>query len=132
MKTKYWKVVADADEWPGVQSKGSDEPLILFSNRTVTGQRSAVRWAEIICDWMNEQMRLGLSTEKRRQCDPMLMRENRKLTEELKALNLENQRIHSRMMKLEMALQSVRSAIGEHHAALAGEEAAKRAGEGPK
>lgn len=108
---KYWKIVFDENAWPTIQSCREDCPLIIFSNRTVLGQRAALRWAEFICDWMNEQMRLGLATEKRCRCDPMLTRENRKLSDEVTALNFENQRIHGEMMKLKRKLWAVERAL---------------------
>lgn len=72
MKTeKHWKVIT-RDGWPAIQSKGQDSPFIVWANNTPFGPKAARRWAEIVCDWMNEQMRLSNTSNKPRNCDAML------------------------------------------------------------
>lgn len=102
-KTQHWSVVMNADNWPTIQMKGQDSPLIIFANDTVLGQRSAVGWANTIAAWMNEQMRLGDTANKPRNCDAMLLAKLRETEAELHKLNLENQDIHSRFMKAKQA-----------------------------
>ncbi len=99
---KHWKVIT-RDDWPTIQMKGQDTPFILFGNDTVLGSRAAHRWAETVCMWMNEQMRLGNAANKPRNCDAMLLKRLREAEAELTKLNLENQDLHSRLMKLKQA-----------------------------
>lgn len=103
MKTEpHWKVIT-RDDWPAIQAKGQDSPLVVFANDTAQGSRAAHRWAELICAWMNEEMRLGIATNKPRNCDAMLLKRLHDAERELTKLNLENQDLHSRLMKFKMA-----------------------------
>lgn len=101
-KQKHWNIV-DRDGWPTIQAKRQDLPFILFANDTALGERAAYKWAEIICDWMNECMRLGLSTERYRNRDVMLRVELRKACAEMDKLKIENQSLHHRLMNLNHA-----------------------------
>lgn len=105
MKIKsHWKVIT-RDDWPAIQAKGQDSPLVVFANDT------AHRWAELICAWMNEQMRLGIATNKPRNCDAMLLKRLHDAERELTKLNLENQDLHSRLMKLKHAGQRATASL---------------------
>ena len=96
-------VVVTRNEWPAIQMKGQETPFVIFGNDTVLGERAAHRWAEIIAAWMNEQMHLGVVTNKPRNCDAMLLKRLRDAEAELTRLNLENQDLHSRLMKMKHA-----------------------------
>lgn len=101
-KQKYWNIV-DRDGWPTIQAKRQDLPFILFANDTALGERVAYKWAEVICDWMNESMRLGLSTEKPRNRDVMLRVELRKACAEVDKLKTENHNLRLRIGDLNNA-----------------------------
>lgn len=101
-KQKYWSIV-DRDGWPAIQAKRQNSPFILFANDTALGERAAYRWAEVVCDWMNESMRLAVSTERPRNRDVMLRVQLREAYAELGKLNLENQSLHHRLMNLNHA-----------------------------
>ena len=111
MKKPHWKVVMSADDWPTIQAHDQDAPFVIMGNQTRTGQRGAVNWANLICAWMNEQMRLGDTANKPRHCDPMLLVRLRKAEAELTKLNLENQDLHSRLMKLKDANRRAAEAL---------------------
>lgn len=137
MKTQkqHWSVITH-NEWPAIQMKGQDTPFILFGNDTVLSERAASRWAETIAAWMNEQMRLGLATNKMRNCDAMLLKRLHDAEAELTKLNLENQELHSRLMKLKQAgtratdaLHAFRTAMADAARQSTGEQGTEGAGE---
>ena len=101
-RKQHWAVVT-RNEWPAIQMKGQDTPFIICGNDTVLGGRAAHRWAEIVAAWMNEQMRLGIATSKPRNCDALLLKRLRDAEAELARLNLENQDLRSRLMKMKHA-----------------------------
>lgn len=68
MKTeKHWKVVT-RDGWPAIQAKGQDAPFIVWANNTALGPKAAQRWAAIVCDWMNEEMRIAVGDQTPKRC----------------------------------------------------------------
>lgn len=117
MKKPHWKVVRTGDDWPAIQAHNATDPFIVFSDQTVVGQRGAVRWADLVCAWMNEQMRLVNAPEKPGNCDAMILKRLHDSEAELTKLNLENQALHSRFMKLKMAAQRAGDTLHELRAA---------------
>lgn len=95
IKKQHWTVITH-NEWPAILMQGQDDPLIIFANNTVLGERAASRWAALIAEWMNEQMRLKGTTAPRHAAQ--LRARLRKTENELRKLNLENQDLHSRLM----------------------------------
>ena len=90
MKTeKHWSVTTQ-EEWPAIKAKGQDAPFIVFKGDTALPWKAAQRWAEIVCDWMNEQMRLSNTKNKPRNCDAMLSLKLKQTEEKLLIAETEN------------------------------------------
>ena len=106
----HWSVVT-RDWWPTIQLKGQDRPFITFENDTVLGSRAACGWAEAICMWMNEQMRLGFTENQPRNCDPMLLAKLRETEERLSRCVAENEDLKRRLSTIERANESAAAAL---------------------
>jgi hypothetical protein len=112
MKNTHWKVVTqEGGQWPAIQATTADAPFVVFPDATAIGQRGALKWADLLCRWMNEQMRLGNTANRPRQCDPMLVAKVRAMEAEMRKLNRENHDLCSKLVKARSACASAESAL---------------------
>lgn len=104
MSTPHWKVVTQKNsQWPAIQAATADAPFVVFADETAIGQRGAMKWADLVCRWMNEQMRLGGRWKKPQQADAAF------LSAQLTALQLRVRELETENHLLTKHLKQARS-----------------------
>jgi hypothetical protein len=98
-------------DWPAIHAHDEAEPFVVMGDATRVGQRGGVRWAKIICDWMNEQMRLGDTANKARRCDPMLAAKVRELESKVAELATVNADLTKQVSRMKSACANARYAL---------------------
>jgi len=113
MKTeKHWKVIT-RDGWPAIQAKGQDSPFIVWVNNTPLGPKAALRWAGIVCDWMNEQMRLSNTSNKPQKCEAMLLLKLKEAEKKLLLSETENKHLKENLDRSNLGVRSALRALNQ-------------------